>query len=97
MATVASKPAQSIDRIEELLGAKKDLLTYKAKVSAENLHLPGPDFIDRVVAHSDRSPQVLRSLHQMFYTGRLAGTGYMSIQRARRSRRIRRTLIRKIS
>ena len=79
MATVASKPAQSIDRIEELLGAKKDLLTYKAKVSAENLHLPGPDFIDRVVAHSDRSPQVLRSLHQMFYTGRLAGTGYMSI------------------
>jgi class I fructose-bisphosphate aldolase len=79
MAMVASKPAQSIDRIEELLGAKKDLLTYKAKVSAENLHLPGPDFIDRVVAHSDRSPQVLRSLHQMFYTGRLAGTGYMSI------------------
>ena len=79
MATVASKPAQSIDHIEELLGAKKDLLTYKAKVSAENLHLPGPDFIDRVVAHSDRSPQVLRSLHQMFYTGRLAGTGYMSI------------------
>ncbi len=79
MVTVASKPAQSIDRIVELLGAKQDLLTYKAKVSAENLNLPGPDFIDRVVAHSDRSPQVLRSLSQMFHTGRLAGTGYMSI------------------
>ncbi len=79
MATVASKTAQSIDRIEELLGAKKDLLTYKAKVASQSLHLPGPDFIDRVVAHTDRSPQVMRSLSQMFNTGRLAGTGYMSI------------------
>jgi class I fructose-bisphosphate aldolase len=79
MVTVASKSVESIDRITELLGANKDLLTYKAKVSAENLHLPGPDFIDQVVAHSDRSPQVLRSLSHMFNRGRLAGTGYMSI------------------
>ena len=43
------------------------------------LHLPGPDFVDRVVAPSDRSPAVLRSLQQMFGHGRLAGTGYLSI------------------
>ena len=56
------------------------LLTYKAKgIPAANLHLPGPDFIDRVVALSDRSPQVMRNLQQLFNTGRLAGTGYVSI------------------
>ena len=79
MATVLSKPEASIEFIEQALGTRRDLLSYKAKVPSEGLHLPGPDFLDRVVTSSDRSPQVLRSLHQLFYTGRLSGSGYMSI------------------
>ena len=55
------------------------LLDHRAKVSKENLHLPGPDFVDRVWAISDRQPQVLRSLQAMFDHGRLGGTGYLSI------------------
>lgn len=68
-------------QIEELLGAEAaDLLTYQAKgFPKEQLHLPGPDFVDRVVAQSDRNPQVLRSLQAIFAHGRLAGTGYLSI------------------
>ena len=45
----------------------------------DRLHLPGPDFVDRIVALSDRNPQVMRSLQAMFNRGRLSGTGYMSI------------------
>ncbi|MBW4520190.1 MAG: class I fructose-bisphosphate aldolase [Scytolyngbya sp. HA4215-MV1] len=56
-----------------------DLLTYQAKVSKDLLHLPGPDFVDRIFMQSDRSPQVLRSLQQLYSTGRLANTGYLSI------------------
>ena len=56
-----------------------DLITYKAKVSKDLLQLPGPDFVDRVVAQSDRNPQVLRNLQTIFDHGRLGGTGYMSI------------------
>ena len=68
-------------RIHDLLGAEADdLLTYRAKgFPKESLHLPGPDFVDRVVAGTDRSPQVLRSLQQILGHGRLAGTGYVSI------------------
>lgn len=68
-------------RIHDLLGAEADdLLTYRAKgFSRESLHLPGPDFVDRVVAGTDRSPQVLRSMQQILGHGRLAGTGYVSI------------------
>ena len=40
---------------------------------------PGPDFIDRVMSDSDRSPVVLRNLQTIFNTGRLGGTGYVSI------------------
>lgn len=66
--------------IESWLGKEaKDLLTYKAKVSRELLHLPGADFLDRVFIQSDRSPQVLRSLQQLYSSGRLANTGYLSI------------------
>lgn len=66
--------------IESLLGKEaQDLLTYKAKVSQDLLHLPGPDFVDRVWTISDRNPQVLRNLHQLYSTGRLANTGYLSI------------------
>ena len=57
----------------------EDLLTYQAKVSKDTLHLPGSDFVDRIFAYSDRNPQVLRSLQQLYSTGRLANTGYMSI------------------
>lgn len=65
----------------DLLGADADsLLGYQARgVSKDLLHLPGPDFIDRVMVQTDRSPQVLRNLQWIFNTGRLAGTGYVSI------------------
>jgi class I fructose-bisphosphate aldolase len=67
--------------IEQLLGAKAEsLLGFKSpKISKERLHLPGPDFIDRVYAASDRNLRVLNNLHRMFFNGRLNGTGYLSI------------------
>jgi len=66
--------------IESLLGEEtEDLLNYKAKVSQDLLHLPGPDWVDRIFAGTDRNPQVLRSLQQLYSTGRLANTGYISI------------------
>lgn len=67
--------------IQAMLGDEADaLLTYDAKgIPKEDLHLPGPDFVDRVFAQSDRSPQVMRNLHLLFNSGRLAGTGYLSI------------------
>jgi len=67
--------------VEQLLGAKAEsLLGFKSpKISKERLHLPGPDFIDRVYAASDRNLRVLTNLHRLFYHGRLSGTGYMSI------------------
>lgn len=57
----------------------ESLLSYKAKVPASSLELPGPDFIDRVWTLSDRPTPVLGNLHRLFNTGRLAGTGYLSI------------------
>jgi len=67
--------------IEKLLAdSAQNLLQHKCKtVPKERLHLPGPDFVDRVLALSDRNPQTLRNLQAMFNRGRLAGTGYMSI------------------
>ncbi|NJL85353.1 MAG: class I fructose-bisphosphate aldolase [Leptolyngbyaceae cyanobacterium SM1_1_3] len=66
--------------IESLLGSEaENLLTYQAKVSKDQLHLPGPDWVERIFAQSDRSPQVLRSLQQLYGTGQLANTGYLSI------------------
>src|SRR3974390_2146669 len=67
--------------IEQLLGAKAEsLLGFKnPKISKERLHIAGPDFIDRVYAASDRNLRVLNNLHRLFFTGRLAGTGYLSI------------------
>lgn len=68
------------DRIREILGDKADLLEHKCEtIPQDMLHLPGPDFVDRVVAGSDRTPATLRSLNWMFHTGRLGGTGYLSI------------------
>ena len=66
--------------IEQLLGAEaKTLLNHEPKISRNRLHLPGPDFVDRVWVGSDRSPNVLRNLQTLFNTGRLGGTGYVSI------------------
>jgi class I fructose-bisphosphate aldolase len=67
--------------VEQMLGADAEfLLGYNTpKVSKDLLHLPGPDFIDRVMAFTDRPPAVLRNLQLMFNTGRLGGTGYLSI------------------
>ena len=68
-----------IEKIEKMLGKDKDLLNYKAVMDKSLLQLPGPDFIDRVVAQTDRPAPVLRNLQLIFNTGRLKGTGYMSI------------------
>ena len=68
-------------RIHDLLGAEADdLLSYCAKgFPKESLHLPSPDFVDRVLTATDRGPQVLRSMRQILDHGRLGGTGYVSI------------------
>ncbi|MFG2088539.1 class I fructose-bisphosphate aldolase [Spirillospora sp. NPDC048824] len=67
--------------LKELLGDEApSLLTHECRtISRDRLQLPGPDFVDRVVAASDRPPAVLRNLQHVFGTGRLAGTGYLSI------------------
>ena len=68
------------DKIKELLGSEAEsLLSYKAKFPKDQLNLPGPDFVDRVFAQSDRNINVLKNLQWIFSTGRLAGTGYVSI------------------
>jgi class I fructose-bisphosphate aldolase len=68
-------------QIAKLLGDKADfLLGFKApKIPKDKLHLPGPDFVDRIFAPSDRNNRVLSNLQRLFYSGRLAGSGYVSI------------------
>lgn len=70
-----------ISKIQSLLGKENEgLLSYQCKgVAKEMLHLPGPDFVDRIVSHTDRSPSVMRNMQWMFNSGRLANTGYLSI------------------
>lgn len=67
--------------ISKILGKDaKFLLDHKSKtISANQIHAPGPDFVDRVFAQSNRTPQTLRSLQTMFDRGRLGGTGFLSI------------------
>ena len=66
--------------ITERLGREADsLLNHTAKVSSDLLHLPGPDFVERVWVQNDRSPQVLRNIQSIYDHGRLGGTGYVSI------------------
>ena len=67
--------------VKSLLGKDAQmLLEHKCvTIAKEDLHLPGPDFIDRIFINSDRSPNVLRNLQMVFNTGRTAGTGYISI------------------
>jgi fructose-bisphosphate aldolase, class I len=76
MATVATT-----DRLVELLGDEsRDLLEHRCTtIPKDLLHLPGPDFVERVVTPSDRPVRVQRSLQALFGHGRLAGTGYLSI------------------
>ncbi len=67
--------------IRELLGRDAEaLLSYQAKgFDKSRLHLPGPDFVERIVAQTDRSPSVLRNFQSILNHGRLARTGYVSI------------------
>src|SRR5712675_2075396 len=70
-----------IGDIQKILGADADgLLSHQCKtIAKENLHLPGPDFIDRVFVFTDRPTRVLMNLQQLYGSGRLARTGYVSI------------------
>ncbi|MEE2712824.1 MAG: fructose-bisphosphate aldolase, partial [Planctomycetota bacterium] len=69
-----------INQIEGVLGDHRSLLTHECKtIARDRLHLPGPDFIDRVVKETDRTAAVMRNLGLLFGSGRLAGTGYVSI------------------
>jgi fructose-bisphosphate aldolase, class I len=69
------------DQIVELVGKEEEyVFSHKCKtIFKENLHLPGPDFISRIFIDSNRNIQTLRSLNTIFETGRLAGTGYLSV------------------
>ncbi len=69
-----------VDKITELLGSEADsLLNYKAKFPKEQLNLPGPDFVNEVLVQSDRSVNVLKNYNWILNSGRLSGTGYVSI------------------
>lgn len=71
----------SDSEIQKILGADAEkLLKHSCKtISKERLHVPGPDWVDRIFGPSDRNPRVLRSLQSIFSHGRLANTGYLSI------------------
>src|SRR6187401_1126854 len=71
----------TVKAIEDLLGKEAgNLLNHVCNtVSKEQLHLPGPDFVDRIFINSNRSNQVLRNLQWIYNSGRLARTGYVSI------------------
>jgi len=73
--------SMGIDRIASLLGPDgAALLKHESKTIAKDLlHLPGPDFIDRVASDNDRTPAVLRNFQGILNSGRMAGTGYVSI------------------
>jgi class I fructose-bisphosphate aldolase len=70
-----------IDTIVQWLGKDaQELLQYKIRgIAKDQLHLPGPDFVDRILSVSDRPIAVLRNMQSLFNQGRLAGTGYLSI------------------
>lgn len=78
MATTAD---MTTSRLEELLGEDADsLLQHQSQtIAKDQLHLPGPDFVDRIFVDTDRPTTVLRNLQWLHSAGRLAGTGYVSI------------------
>ncbi len=70
----------NINKIQELLGDESSfLLEHKAVFPKDSLYLPGSNFVDRVYSQTNRNQQVLNNLQKMFDTGRLSGTGYLSI------------------
>ena len=70
----------NLKEIEGLLGDESSLLQHRCEtISADMLQLPGPDFVDRVFVDTDRKSGVLANMQRMFNTGRLGGTGYLSI------------------
>jgi len=71
----------SLSAIESLLGKDaKSLLTHKCKtIAKEKIHIPGPDFVDRIFMQSDRPTRVLSSIQSLYGHGRLTNTGYLSI------------------
>ena len=81
MATgIIERETSGLDAIVGLLGDDAALLEHRCRtIPASTLHLPGPDFVDRCYALSDRPARVLTSLQALFGAGRLAGTGYVSI------------------
>lgn len=82
MATVSGieQSVSGLSRIEAILGEDAGLLEHQCRtIPRDSLHLPGPDFVDRIHAASDRPPRVLSSLQALFTHGRLTGTGYVSI------------------
>lgn len=70
-----------ISQIEKYLGDKSEyLLAHECKtISKDRLHLPGGDFVDRIYSQTDRNQRVLNNLNWIFNTGRLSGSGYVSI------------------
>jgi len=78
---MAVQTASTIDRVTELLGDDADsLLGHKSTtIDASQLHLPGPDFVDRIYSQTDRNNRTLINLQRLFDHGRLGGTGYVSI------------------
>jgi class I fructose-bisphosphate aldolase len=69
-----------IDEIRDWLGEEAHLLDHECQtIPKEKLHLPGPDYVDRCVVPSDRSPTVARNLQAILNNGRLGGTGYVSV------------------
>jgi class I fructose-bisphosphate aldolase len=70
-----------MSRTADLLGSSAlSLLEHRCQtIPREALHLPGPDFVDRIFAPSDRNVRVLANLQRLFTTGRLGDTGYVSI------------------
>lgn len=80
MSSAAISSDSAIGRISDLLGDQADYyLNHQAKVSKEVLHVPSPEYVDSVYALSDRPTRVLRAIQQLLDSGRLAGTGYVSI------------------
>ena len=73
--------APKASSVEHYLGSAAEALLgfSNPKIAKERLHLPGPDFVDRVFAPSNRNLRVLSNLQRLFYNGRLSGSGYVSI------------------
>src|SRR3989442_14452264 len=78
---MAIRTVDTASKLEEILGADAAaLLQHQCKtIPKESLHLPGPDYVDRIYAGSDRQTRVLGSLEALIGHGRLGGTGYLSI------------------